>query len=463
MIRPCFVAALCAVSLPALAQHTDSTHAHHGHSPDPAPPHGPAHPAAHQAHGMTSATDPGAPMSRDGSGTAWLPDASPMETAHAAADDWTFMLHGAAFPRYTAQDAFGSGGRGDAGFGAPNWAMGMAQRPLGADVRLTLRLMASLDVAVEGGRGYPLLFQSGETFDDERLVDRQHPHDLVSELSATVTRRLGDGVSAFAYAAYPGEPALGPVAFMHRPSARFSPDSPLSHHWQDATHIAWGVATAGLVVGPVKLDGSVFTGREPDEDRVAPDAPRFDSFSARLTVSPTDRLSLQASAARLREPEAAEPGVDQTRATASALYAAPLGAGDLTGALVWGMNHVGHGGDHEDDHGDAHAAGAEDGHAGTYHSVLGEGALRLRRAAVFGRAEWVEKGGEELGLDDPLGDLTHRVSSASLGAGYEVARPAGLSLVLGGQATAYAVPGALRPLYGDAPVSLQVFLRVSPR
>ena len=450
MIRPCFVAALCAVGLPALAQHSDSTHAHHAHPPDPAPPHA----AAHSAHGMTSATDPGAPMSRDGSGTAWLPDASPMEMAHAAAGDWSFMLHGAAFPRYTAQDAFASGGRGGSRFGAPNWAMGMAQRPLGADARLTLRLMASLDAAVEGGRGYPLLFQSGETFDGERLVDRQHPHDLVSELSATVARRLSDRVSAFAYAAYPGEPALGPVAFMHRPSARFSPDSPLSHHWQDATHIAWGVATAGLVVGPVKLDGSVFTGREPDENRVVPDAPRFDSFSARLTVSPTARLSLQASAASLREPEAAEPGVDQTRATASALYAAPLGAdGDLTAALVWGMNRVGHGHDE---------GGAEDGHAGAYHSVLGEAAVRLRRTVAFGRAEWVEKGGEELGLGGALGDATHRLGTASLGLGREVARPAGLSLVLGGQATAYAVPDALRPLYGDAPVSLQVFLRVSP-
>ena len=461
MIRNSLALALCAAALPALAQHPDSTHAHH-----PAPPDamGTAHATGHPAHAMTSATAPAAPMSRDGSGTAWLPDASPMEAVHGAAGGWSLMLHGAAFPRYTAQDAFGSGGRGDARFGAPNWAMGMAQRPLGAGTRLTLRLMASLDAAVEGGRGYPLLFQSGETFDGERLVDRQHPHDLVSELSATVARRLGDGVSAFAYAAYPGEPALGPAAFMHRPSARFSPDSPLSHHWQDATHIAWGVATAGLVVGPVKLDGSVFTGREPDENRVVPDAPRFDSYSGRVTVNPTARLSLQASAARLREPEAAEPGVDQTRVTASALYAAPLGGGDLTSALVWGMNRVGEGGHHEGGHGGgAEAAGVDDGHAGTYHSVLGETALRLRRAAVFGRAEWVEKGGEEIGLEGALGELTHRVSSASLGAGYEVARPAGLSLLLGGQATAYAVPSALRPLYGDAPVSLQVFLRVSPR
>ena len=251
---------------------------------------------------------------------------------------------------------------------------------------------------------------------------------------------------------------------MHRPSARFSPDAPLSHHWQDATHVLWGVATAGLVAGPAKLDGSVFTGREPDEDRLAPDRPRFDSYSARLTLNPLPTVSLQVSAASLREPEAVEPGVDQTRATASALYGRPLGPdGDVSAALVWGMNRIGeahaHGG-HDDEHG-SHG-GAADGHAGTFHSVLAEGTVRLGPNAVFGRAEWVEKAGEELGLAGVLGDETHAVGSLSLGLGREVARPAGLSLVVGGQGTAYAVPDALRPLYGEAPVSLQAFLRLSP-
>lgn len=415
-------------------------------------------------HRMGSATQFGAPMSRDGSGTSWVSDASPLEAVHHVAGGWSLMVHGAIYPRYTAQDAFGSGTRGDASFGAPNWAMGMAQRQLDSDTRLTLRLMASLDDAVEGGRGYPLLFQTGETFEGERLVDRQHPHDLVSELSATFTRAVSEDVGVFLYAAYPGEPALGPTAFMHRPSARFSPDAPLSHHWQDATHIVWGVATGGLTVGPAKLEGSVFTGREPDEDRVAPDPARFESFSGRLAIRASRSLSLQVSMASLDEPEALEPGIDQTRMTASALYTAPLGHGNVSAALIWGRNvprgtrsdiDPGHGHDPVD--GDE----AVGGHGAT-NAFLAESALQLGQTFVFGRAEWVEKAGEELALDGALSEGVHRVGALSVGAGHELVQTSGLALSVGGQVGTYRVPDSLRPLYGDTPVSLQAFVRLTP-
>ena len=56
------------------------------------------------------------------------------------------------------------------------------------------------------------------------------------------------------------------------------PDAPIGHHWQDSTHVTFGVATAGLV-GPAlagcKIEGSIFTGREPDEDRYDFDQPAF--------------------------------------------------------------------------------------------------------------------------------------------------------------------------------------------
>jgi hypothetical protein len=81
---------------------------------------------------------------------------------------------------------------------------------------------------------------------------------------------------------------------MHTPSARFAPDSPPGHHWHDATHIAFGVATLGVASGPVKVDASLFTGAEPDEERFGFDAPTFDSYAARVTYSPTPRLTLHA-------------------------------------------------------------------------------------------------------------------------------------------------------------------------
>lgn len=445
--RAALLAALFPVA--ALAQHahpSDTTHAAHGAHAEGVAPVG-AHGGAH----ASSALVPSAPMSGDGSGTSWLPTASPMEMAHAEAAGWALMVHGAAFPRVTSQDVFDSGARGATALSLPNWVMGMAQRPLSASTQLTLRGMVSADPLLEGGRGYPLLFQTGETYDGERLVDRQHPHDLVAELSATVAARLGEDVSAFAYAAYPGEPAIGPTAFMHRPSARFLPDAPLSHHWQDATHVVWGVATGGVVAGPVKLDASVFTGAEPDEDRYAPDTPRFDSYSGRLSVAPSERWSLQVSRAFLREPEAAEPGEDQWRTTASVLYAAPVGAdGDLTASLAWGRN--------------AHVDGLEedplDDHHDAQHAVLAESTLRLGPWAAFGRAEVTEKSDAELGLSEE--ETVHRLGALTLGGARRLARVGGIETMLGVQATAYAVPDGLASTYGTAPISAQIFLRLSP-
>src|ERR1044072_7787550 len=42
----------------------------------------------------------GIPESRMGSGTSWLPDASPMHAAHIVLGDWTVMLHGKGFAQY---------------------------------------------------------------------------------------------------------------------------------------------------------------------------------------------------------------------------------------------------------------------------------------------------------------------------------------------------------------------------
>src|SRR5690606_17825074 len=110
------------------------------------------------------------------------------------------------------------------------------------------------------------------------LVDHQHPHDLFSELSVAYTYMISDDVDVFAYLGYPGEPAFGPVAFMHRPSSLYNPDAPISHHWQDATHILFGVGTLGFRYKAFKMDGSLFTGTEPDEDRYNFDTPRFNSW-----------------------------------------------------------------------------------------------------------------------------------------------------------------------------------------
>jgi hypothetical protein len=134
---------------------------------------------------MSSAQSKNLPMNRDGSGTSWLPDASPMYGIMLNSGKWSYMLHGDIAFRYTKQDLFNKGSRGNERVDAPNWFMGMAQRPVGKNGLLHFNLMMSLDRLTEGGNGYPLLFQTGESWKGIPLVDRQHPHDLFSELSAS--------------------------------------------------------------------------------------------------------------------------------------------------------------------------------------------------------------------------------------------------------------------------------------
>src|SRR6185437_9103952 len=194
---------------------------------------------------------------RMGSGTSWMPDSSPMHAAHRTWDGLTVMLHGVAFGQYDDQGSM----RGDHQLGIVDWEMLMAMRRIGAG-QLHLHAMVSLEPLTLGAKGYPLLLQTGESYRGQPLHDRQHPHDAIMELAAMFQQPVSHGVALEFYGGVAGEPALGPVAFMHRPSAQSDPLAPLGHHWQDATHISFGVVTAGIYSRAVKLEGSVFNGRE---------------------------------------------------------------------------------------------------------------------------------------------------------------------------------------------------------
>src|SRR5947199_4783899 len=152
---------------------------------------------------MHSSIDLADPMSREGSGTSWLPDSSPMYGRMFMFGDDMLMLHGAIFPRYTNV----STRRGDDRIDAPNWIMGMYSHPLGDNTQIGARLMMSLDPLTEGGRGYPLLFQSGESWNDQPLHDRQHPHDLFDELSLSLLQNYDRDFSSDLYFVYPADQA----------------------------------------------------------------------------------------------------------------------------------------------------------------------------------------------------------------------------------------------------------------
>jgi hypothetical protein len=387
----------------------------------------------------------GIPMTRMGSGTAWLPDASAMRAWHVMAGPWMLMVHGDAFLQYDHQ----GGPRGDDQVGSINWAMLMAMRQV-AGGTLHLHGMASAEPLTIGKRGYPLLLQSGETFKGARLHDRQHPHDLFMELSALYERPITHRLGVLVYAAPVGEPAIGPVAYMHRPSALNDPFAPLAHHWTDATHITYGVLTAGLFARNVKLEGTLFNGREPDEDRYDIDFHALDSYGARLSVNPTPHWALSASYGYLKQPEALQPEENQRRLGASVLHTVRVGReGEWASALIYGGNkHV----------------TPDTGDSGRWeHSLIAESNLQLDGAnSVFGRVEYVRKSAEELVIPG-AGDQEFDIGTFSLGYVREFAAYRGATLGLGARGALNLVPRSLEGAYGSrAPVGLALFLRVRP-
>jgi hypothetical protein len=406
--------------------------------------HPPSHESREMHMEMHSTVDLAEPMSREGSGTSWLPDSSPMYGRMFMFDENMLMLHGAIFPRYTNV----STRRGDDRIDAPNWFMAMYSHPLGDSAQFGARLMMSLDPLTEQGRGYPLLFQSGETWNDQPLHDRQHPHDLFDELSLSLSSRIAGfdhDLSAYIYFGYPGEPALGPPTFMHRPSAMDDPDAPIGHHWQDSTHVTFGVATAGLVWRNVKIEGSIFTGREPDEDRYDFDQPDFDSYSGRLSWNPTRNMALQVSFGYIKSPEAFEPQLNRHRTTASLIYNLPLGRdSNWANSFVWGQNND--------------SAGQ-----GKTQSFLVESDYQRGRNTVYFRWERVEKSGEELVLNPAADTRVFPVSAYTLGYVRDLSHGNGLDIGLGTQFTINNRPDTLDRYYGDdLGYAFEFFLRIRP-
>ena len=380
--------------------------------------------------------------SRAGSGTSWLPDASPMRAVHFHAGSWTLMLHGAAFALYDDQ----GGLRGADRVVAIDWGMLAARRNLGKG-QLTLRAMLSTEPWSVGSRGYPLLLQSGESYGGAPLHDRQHPHDLFVELASLYDHPLAENLALSIYLAPVGEPALGPVAFPHRPSAEADPFAPLGHHWQDATHITYGVLTAGVFTRSVRLEASWFNGREPDEDRTNFDyaGRRLDSYSGRLSVNPSPHWSLSTWYGYLASPEALASTEAIHRYGASALASGSLGAhGQWSGALIFGANAI---------------AGASQ----TLPSVLIEATFDPDgRNTVFGRVEYVRKRPEDLGVPGVPPGVAYDVGAVSVGYERELAQSGRAAWGLGGRGAVSFVPQSLEALYGSrAPLGGAVYLRLS--
>lgn len=400
----------------------------------------------HMNMSMSHAFSRNLPMSRNGSGTSWQPDNTPMYGYMFHSGNWMYMLHGDAYIRYNKQDLADEGSRGAGKFDAPNMVMLMGQRKTGRKGLFHFNAMFSLDPITVGGEGYPLLFQTGETYKGQPLVDRQHPHDFISELSISYAHTISREADVFFYLGYPGEPALGPTAYVHRPSGFFNPDAPLTHHWVDATHITFGVATLGFRYNNWKVEGSSFTGREPGENRYDFDKPRFDSWALRLSHNPGPKWATQVSHGFIKEPESLHPGENVNRTTASVTFSTRGGGEEFTNlTALWGMNKTEH-----------HAA---------EHGALAEGSYNVQRTVIYGRYEWVQKSLEELSLDEEVfgHDAVFPVHAFTAGVSYDIFRTGNTKFALGTQISVFSPDKRLSSLYGETPLSGQIYLRIYPR
>jgi hypothetical protein len=225
---------------------------------------------------------------------------------------------------------------------------------------------------------------------------------------------------------------------MHRESIMDSPEAPITHHWLDSTHISFGVLTAGLVLDRFKLEVSRFNAREPDQHRWDIETGALDSTAVRVSWNPVRTLALQGSWGRFKDPEQLEPGVNQKRLSASALWADEVAPGwHAAATLAWGRKSVEH---HKDD---AFAAEASVRHSGW---------------TVFGRGELTETR-ELLGLHEH--GPAFNVGKVSLGGVRDFRIAKHLSLGAGGLFAVNFVPSSIAPLYGgNNPVGAMAFVRL---
>ena len=375
------------------------------------------------------------PSPHNSSGTGWQPAATPGHMWMKSARSWDLMAHGVVFIDYNHQ----SGPRGEGKAESVNWLMLMEQHKLDHG-SIMFREMFSAESLTAPHPGFPELFQTGETYHGEPLVDHQHPHNVFSELALYYTLRVTGNVSWEFYGAAAGEPALGPVAFMHRASASELPLAPLSHHLQDSTHTSFGVLTTGLVVDRFRIEGSVFNGREPDEKRYSIQFAPLDSWSGRLSVAPSRNWTAQYSYGRLEHPEALEPG-SQRRQTASVEYVLPFTSGSWATTLAWGRVHK-----EADNH--------------NLNGYLLETTVNFRsRNYAFSRLELVDK--DELFPGDPSLP-TYRIGAYTFGGARDLVQSRLWQLAAGSDVTFYSKASALDAAYGKDPVSFQIYLRVRP-
>jgi hypothetical protein len=340
-----------------------------------------------------------------------------------------------------------SGARGNWQLGSLHWLMARAEHPL-AGGTFGVRTMGSADVLTVTRAGYPELLQVAEPYRGGTLTDRMHPHELIGEAAVTYEHEVRRGLEASLYLAAAGEPALGPVVYLHRPSAEHDPIAPLAHHAQDETHERFGVATLGFSTTGTRVEASAFNGDHPDDvhTNLELSGHRLNSFSARVTVNPGPEWSVSASTGFIAASpsSAAHAHGALHRYVLAITNVQPRHEGLWAATLVWGIN-------------------APMGTGRVLHSVLLETNREWNtRHALSGRIEYASRTAEELNL---VGSVSEQLGVGATAVGYarRVTAWRTIGVWLGGRATAYWLPAQLRIFYGAQVLTgSAVYLQLRP-
>lgn len=378
----------------------------------------------------------GIPASREGSGTSWQPDSTPASGEHLAGSEWRLLFNTNVFTNYDTL----AGPRGSDQFNSVNWITLNGVRTVG-DNELSLRSTLCLDVETSSGGGYPILFQTGETYRGAGLLNSPQPKDFFMELAGRYRRNLGDDAAAFVYLAAAGAPAFGPTSFTHRASAMANPAAPISHQWLDSTGISYGVATVGISQRKWQFEGSCFNGREDEGDGWSMSVAPMRSYAGRISFNPSRNWSFQTSLALLEGAEAFDRSASQTRVTTSIQHHLALtGRANIATTLALGQAML---------------------ERASTDAFLIESAWNTGRGCtLFGRAEYVEKLGRQLSAGVP--NEKYPLRTVTIGASHDFTPGRPFSIAVGCACTYTFTPEGLDRFYGDNPAGLLLFVRVSP-
>ena len=237
-----------------------------------------------------------------------------------------------------------------------------------------------------------------------------------------------------------------PDPYMHLPYGFVVPQGGPAGHWMEPDASASRVFTVGYAWRALKLEGAAYSGSGAARDERQPraaDAFGLDSTSTRLSYTPSPNWSFRFSRGTLSGLDQLAPQEDVRRVTVSATYKQRLADGEWHSTFAWGRS-------------------ARKSSEPTMGYLL-ESALRFSGThTVFGRLEQVGSG-QLVSESGAAQNRTFKLNRFTVGYFHQVGMQGPVTLEAGAYVSRYAVPSPAASVYGEAPGSFTLFMRLNLR